>query len=362
MKVAVIIDTWFPFIGGGQINAWEISKRLSQKGLKIDIITRNSGKYNLERVKNLHVYKIGPKSSGSNFVSKILFLARSFRFVYKRNYDVYHAYVFLPAITAKLLMLTKKRPAVLSIFGTSIDSDLPGTLRKLMESVILLKIKYSAQIADSRDLFKFNNINQDIIYVPNAVDFSAFDRIHVNKYKQPTIITVARLHPQKNLINLVKAIETVQKRIPQIQLLIVGDGPQKDKIKKQIQELKLNKDVKLLGEISGTKLIKLYKSSHLFILPSLYEGQPISLLDAWAAKLPVIISKTGDCQYLVKNGVNGYIINNQQNPKNIARSIIEAFGNKNLENLGLNGYKFVKKNFSWDKSAQETLLVYKNVI
>ena len=259
-------------------------------------------------------------------------------------------------------MLTKKRPAVLSIFGTSIDSDLPGTLRKLMESVILLKIKYSAQIADSRDLFKFNNINQDIIYVPNAVDFSAFDRIHVNKYKQPTIITVARLHPQKNLINLVKAIETVQKRIPQIQLLIVGDGPQKDKIKKQIQELKLNKDVKLLGEISGTKLIKLYKSSHLFILPSLYEGQPISLLDAWAAKLPVIISKTGDCQYLVKNGVNGYIINNQQNPKNIARSIIEAFGNKNLENLGLNGYKFVKKNFSWDKSAQETLLVYKNVI
>src|SRR3989344_9475580 len=107
MKVAVIIDIWFPFIGGGQINAWEISKRLAKRGIELDIITRNNGADKLKRVKNLYVYKLGSKSAANNSLSKILFIVRSFFFVYKRNYDLVHAHAFLPGITARLLMVFK---------------------------------------------------------------------------------------------------------------------------------------------------------------------------------------------------------------------------------------------------------------
>ena len=68
----------------------------------------------------------------------------------------------------------------------------------------------------------------------------------------------------------------------------------------QFKDLKLSTNIKLLGELKGKELINKYKSSHAFILPSIYEGQPLTLLEAWAAKLPVIVTNTGDCRYLVK--------------------------------------------------------------
>ena len=157
-------------------------------------------------------------------------------------------------------------------------------------------------------------------------------------------------------------INSLQQDFPRIQLLIVGDGQEKHKLQGLIKNLHLSKNVKLLGEVKGPQLIKLYKSSHLFILPSIYEGQPLTLLEAWAAKLPVIVTKTGDCQYLVKNGQNGFLINDSNGLREITEAIKKAIKNKNLGKLGQNGYNFVKANFSWEKSADKTFKLYKDLI
>lgn len=362
MKVAVIIDTWFPHIGGGQINAWEICKRLASKELQVDIITRNNGQDSLKLPKNLNVFKLGGESKLFDSLSKILFMAKAFLFLARRDYDIIHAHTFLPGITARFLSVTKGMPSALTIHGTSIGTSFNNIFKKWLEKFILCQILYSAQITVSRDFLKIKNINKKIHYIPNGVDISQFDKINVPKTKQPTLIFVGRLHPQKNLPVLLQCINTLKQEFPQIQLLIVGDGKEKAKLEKLIKNLNLHKNVKLTGEAKGTQLIKLYKSSHLFILPSIYEGQPLTLLEAWAAKLPVIVSKTGDCQYLIKNGVNGYLIEDPQDPKGVANSIIYAFKSKNLQRLGQNGYNFVKKNFSWEKSATQTLKLYGSLI
>jgi len=94
MKVAVIIDTWFPLIGGGQINAYEISRRIANKGVKIDIITRNNGKDTISIPNNLKIIKLGQYSGPYDSISKIIFMIRSFIYVYKRNYNLVHAHAF----------------------------------------------------------------------------------------------------------------------------------------------------------------------------------------------------------------------------------------------------------------------------
>ena len=96
-------------------------------------------------------------------------------------------------------------------------------------------------------------------------------------------------------------------------------------------------------------------------MPSIYEGQPLTLLEAWAAKLPVIVSKTGDCQYLVKKGKNGYLINNTNDIKEISDLIIRVLKSENKEKMGQNGYNLVKQNFSWKKSARMTLKIYESL-
>ena len=357
MRVAVIIDTWFPFIGGGQINAWEISKRIAKGDNTIDIITRNNGHDNLQLYKNLKVFKLGPKATADDTISKIAYLVRSFLFVYKKNYDLVHAHAFLPGITARLLMISKGIPAILTVHGTSIGTGLLSLLSEYVEKFLLTQVRYSTQITVSRDFLKFKNVNKNVIYIPNGIDIDRFDRIQIQKAKDSTLIFVGRLHPQKNLETLIQAVAILTKDFPDIQLLIVGNGKQKALLKKLIQTLHLKNHVKLLGQKSGLDLIRLYKSSNIFILPSIYEGQPLTLLEAWAAKLPVIVSNTGDCQYLVKDGKNGYLINNILDSIQIAKVIKKALIDKNTNKMGQNGYNLVKK-YSWEKSAQETFKVY----
>ena len=357
MRVAVIIDTWFPFIGGGQINAWEISKRIAKGDITIDIITRNNGHDNLQLSKNLKVFKLGPKAAADDTISKIAYLVRSFLFVYKKKYDLVHAHAFLPGITARLLMISKGIPAILTVHGTSIGTGLLSLLSEYVEKFLLTQVRYSTQITVSRDFLKFKNVNKNVIYIPNGIDIDRFDRIQIQKAKDSTLIFVGRLHPQKNLETLIQAVAILTKDFPDIQLLIVGNGKQKALLKKLIQTLHLKNHVKLLGQKSGLDLIRLYKSSNIFILPSIYEGQPLTLLEAWAAKLPVIVSNTGDCQYLVKDGKNGYLINNILDSIQIAKVIKKALIDKNTNKMGQNGYNLVKK-YSWEKSAQETFKVY----
>jgi len=361
MRIALLIDTWFPFIGGGQINALEISKRIAKENLLIDIITRNNGKDDLNMPKNLKVFKLGPKAAPDDVISKIVYLLRSFFFVYKRDYDLVHAHAFLSGIIARLLMVIKGIPGVLTIHGTSIGTDLNNQFSRRLEKFILTQILYSAQITVSRDFLRIKNINKKILYIPNGIDVNLFDNISTQKFKNPTLIFVGRLHHQKNLKTLLQAVELARKDIPDIKLLIVGEGSQKEEIKRLIKKLHLQKIVKLSGKVTGRNLIKLYKSSHLFILPSIYEGQPLSLLEAWAAKLPVIVTKTGDCQYLVKDGENGYLINNPLDPTHIAKVIKKALLNRDLSKIGQNGYSLVKKNFSWEKFSQQTLRIYEKI-
>src|SRR3989338_5029810 len=358
MKVAVLIDTWSPVVGGGQINAWEISKRLAKKGVEIDIVTRSCGRDKLKRVKNLNVYKLGSKSNPNDSLSKVFFVFRSFLFVYKRKYDLVHTHAFLPGITARLLMVFKGIPAIFTVHGTSINTKLNNVLSRQLEKFILTQILYSSQITVSQDFVALQNINKRKFYIPNGVEVKVFDRKRVQKYKNPTLIFVGRLHPQKNISSLITAITRVKEKIPNIRLLIIGDGEQKWGLQRQVKSLKINENIRFLGTITKTDLVNLYKASHIFILPSIYEGQPLTLLEAWAAKLPVIITKTGDCQYLVKDGKNGYSIHNSQDVREISDLIEKTLKNKNRDKMGENGYNFVRENVSWERSARETVKVY----
>lgn len=361
MKIAVLIDTWFPFVGGGQINAWEISKRLAQKGTDVEIITRNCGLYSHKAQKNLKITKLGPISKTTDEIARLKYLVQALLYVFNKDIDLLVAHAFLPGLVARIFMLLRRKPAVLIVHGSSIKSGLNKGFKLWLEKFILTQIKYSAEITVSRDFFKLKNVNKNIIYIPNGVEVKPFDRIKVNKFKEKTILFVGRLHPQKNLHRLFRSIDELNKRFSNFRLLIVGDGSESMKLKELIKSLKLENRIIMMGELRGNNLIKVYKSSHIFILPSIYEGFPLTLLEAWAARLPVVVSKTGDCQYLIKNGVNGHLIKGQST-QDISNAITESLINKNLRVLGENGYNFAKHKYSWEKSEALTYTVFKKII
>src|SRR3989344_3577388 len=184
MKVAVLIDTWFPFVGGGQINTYEISEILAGNGLKIDIITRNCGKDNHASGKNLNIIKLGNKTDPGDFLSKITFIYKSFFYIYRNKYDLVHAHAFLPGITARIISVFLGIPSILTVHGTSIGTSLNNKLMSPLERFILTGIYYNAQITVSRDFPKINNINKKIIESDNLISRpSAFPKKYHQSYK-----------------------------------------------------------------------------------------------------------------------------------------------------------------------------------
>lgn len=249
----------------------------------------------------------------------------------------------------------------MTVHGTIATSVLKQfTVTKFIAKVLFTKLKYDAQISVSKDFLELPNVNKKIYYIPNGIDVQSFNHVE-SRIVDQSLLFVGRLHYQKNIKRLISAFEIASKKFPKATLQIVGVGAEKESLVSLIKDKNLKNKIFLKGQLTGNDLIKEYKSSSVFVLPSLFEGQPLALLEAWAAKLPVITTGVGDNKILVKDGINGYLIKDPLNVQEIALVIEKAIRSKNLSKMGQNGYNFVASEFSWDKSAQKTLEVYESL-
>ena len=150
------------------------------------------------------------------------------------------------------------------------------------------------------------------------------------KYKKDVVLFVGRFTKQKGIIYLLKAFSLFLNKFSQFQLWFVGSGPDEKLIKEYIKQNNLNKNIKILPWQKNLNLI--YKTSKIFVLPSIYEGLGNVLIEALNHSRACIAS---DCEHgpseILMNGKNGYI-----------------FKSKNFKSL----YKkliFVQKNFKLAK-------------
>lgn len=122
-----------------------------------------------------------------------------------------------------------------------------------------------------------------------------------------TVLTVARLVRKKNL-QLVLDIACL---LPDLQFLIVGDGPEMAALSDRIRREALA-NVRLVGKKAPAEIRELMASAHCFLLTSLEEGTPTALLEAMARGLPVVTAPAGGIGAIVKDAVNGYVIESYQ--------------------------------------------------
>jgi len=143
--------------------------------------------------------------------------------------------------------------------------------------------------------------NYDII--PNGVDTDAYQTPQL-KYDKFTFLAVGRLERVKNHIKLLECALELKKKNYAFQIHIAGEGDQREKLEKYIVDHSLQENVTLLGLRSN--IAELMAKSHVFVIPSLWEGLPIVILEAGASNLPVISTPVGTIPSLI-NASNGYL-------------------------------------------------------
>jgi glycosyltransferase involved in cell wall biosynthesis len=160
-----------------------------------------------------------------------------------------------------------------------------------------------------------------IAVVPEPLDLAdwegRFARAARRAADRLTVLSVARMYPRKRLQDLLTAASRLRHRLPDLQVRIVGSGPEQRHLLRVAAELGLGEHVVFLGEISRSRLAAEYVSAHCFCLPSVQEGFGIVFLEAMAAGLPVVACRAAAVPEVVPDGIAGDLVE-PRNPDRLA--------------------------------------------
>jgi glycosyltransferase involved in cell wall biosynthesis len=219
-------------------------------------------------------------------------------------------------------------------------------------------------------IIQFYDIKKEKIkIVPNGVDIQQFRplanqkkiRNQIGIKNRPSVLFVGRLIPRKGLSFLIQAAEKIVNEKKNTIFLIVGEGPQKNQLVSKLEKKRLLKNFLFLGDIAEKELPLIYNSADVFVFPSIQEGQGIALLEAQATSKPVVSFNTGGVSETFVDQKTGLLT--EPNSTELANATLKLLENKELrDKMGKNGREFVSKYFSWDKSADALLEIYKEVI
>ena len=178
------------------------------------------------------------------------------------------------------------------------------------------------------------------VVIPNAVDVEAAPHAR-HDGDPPRIVTVGRLAPPKDILTLLRALAAVDAKT--FSVLVVGDGPDRAAAETEIRALGLAGAVELAGERRDVPA--LLASADVFVLSSLSEGAPFSILEAMAAGLPVIASDVGGVAELVADGETGLLVP-PADPARLAEALERLLQDRSLRRrLGEAGHARARDRF-----------------
>lgn len=208
----------------------------------------------------------------------------------------------------------------------------------------------------------------------NHIEATAIRKKYLQK-KQYLFCTVSRLAKEKNLSFLLRGVSAVKKQLGDVfNVLILGDGPEKENLIALSQTLKIEENVFFIGEVSNHKISAYHQACDLFLFSSKSETQGIVLLEAMAAYLPVFAIRATGVSDVVVNGENGVLSSDSitewadnlisilKNPavlikmRSSARTTALLYDEKSIANQILESYAYLKKSYE----AEHWLMMHLN--
>lgn len=261
----------------------------------------------------------------------------------------------LPVLTAKLL---RRRP-MLTLLG---NLEMETTLKKniLNRAQIILK-RINCTLSDriivlSDRLVKqwgLEHYNGKIVIVQSQyVDLDMFKVQKLLADRGKVVGYVGRLSPEKGIVNLLKAVPLVLEKEPDIRFVVIGDGPLYSYSVEYVKREHLENEIRLVGRVLHSEVPEYLNGFRLYILPSLTEGMPGTILEAMACGTPVLTTPVGAIMDIIADQETGFIMENSS-PECIAENIIRALRHPNLNGVADLARKLVESQFSLDAARKK---------
>ncbi len=211
---------------------------------------------------------------------------------------------------------------------------------------------------------------EKINVVPNGVNINLFNEVerdydfrrHYAMDNEKIILFMGRLVYEKGIQNLIAAMPKILANYHDTKLIICGKGGMIDELRAQANALGLGNKVYFAGYMNAKNVQKMYKCADVSVFPSTYEPFGIVALEAMLSGTPVVVSDIGGLNEIVDHGING-MKSYAGNANSLADSILTLlFDQKLCANVIKNAQAKVKKDYNWQKIAQDTHFTYQKAI
>jgi len=250
------------------------------------------------------------------------------------------------------LVVTDLRSAILKTLGGRIERW--GECSA--EAVLAITPRLARQLVSE-------GLEEDRVHViPPGVNPSLFAGPHddpVPGIGRPRVVFVGRLAPQKGVRTLIAAARLL--KTPGVWVLLVGDGPERSLLEREVIRLGVGDRVHLLGFVPHEHVPAVLSSADLLVLPSLYEELGTVLLEAMWVGLPIVASRTGGIPDVITDRVHGLLVA-PGDPEALARAIDRLLAEPNLARRMGEAARERAKNYDWEALAERVLNVYRGVI
>jgi len=373
MHIVQIAPYFPPYPGGQEKYVFHLSQQLLKMGHRVTILTSNfpAGKRR-DELDGLAIHRYAcwgrplrnPLTPGLIFSPAI-----------PPDADILHTHNLhsFASNAAILLRQRAKLPLVLTSHGQlAFDSPLADAAVSLYTQILG---KMTAHLADKiitatpsekNRLVKTLGLPPSRIEViPVGIDLPGWDELAasltevspLSGFEGRSILLVAtQLIRRKGIHHLLDALPLITCQFPDVLLAIAGAGEAEPALKGQTRRLGLERHTHFCGLLTEPQLARAYQAAQIFILPSLGEGQPTCIMEAWAFSRPVIATRIegvtdyyGEAALLVEPG----------SPSALAEAVICLLGDKALaQTLGRAGRALVESRFTWDKIAAQMVEIY----
>lgn len=230
----------------------------------------------------------------------------------KEKYDIIHAHALLPGIPAKIVSKILNIPLIYSVHWTMHLDSGKKNLYYWIELFLVRYMKYDYILSDSRKTNDYVVDNASVEVIHNGVNLILYNNIAIQKkYEWIHFLTVARMDRQKNHIMVLEVLKWFDRELldkVQFHRNIVWDWLLRQVLETFVHDNNLWQYVTFKWKLFNDGLIEEYKKNHIFLLPSLGEGQPLTILEAFASQIPVIATNVWDNDLFIKDNHNGYLI------------------------------------------------------
>ncbi len=305
-------------IGGGQMHVYLLAKYLDTSRFDITVATEPEG-FLVDKVKEIGVSVLPVQISNTLQISSLFTTRRLLR---GQQFDIIHTHGGTAGFWGRLCAVINGLPAIRihtyhgfhylhqanttsKLFCLIDRYFLPATTQVICVCQSDLEQGIGARVVSKeKGIVIYNGIETEK-YGKNVTRNDLRKSFHVGE-DDTVFISVGRLHVQKGHKDLIRSFKQVADQYTQSRLLIVGDGELRAELEGLVRSLKLQEKIFFLG--NRKDIPELLQAADIFVLSSLWEGQPIVLLEAMASGLPIIATSVNGIPEIITNGRDGLLV------------------------------------------------------